>query len=143
MTASYFARLFRWHRPGTPPSIDWETTYRERGLLPVWADWVGGFGLTPDHRVVFIEHQVGAAAEPVEEPHLQYLTLFKASTKYPELRSLAPRRGPNDPTCPACAGTGTVPCPDGPAGPPEAICFCGGMGWLPEGYDRPGLQRGL
>lgn len=141
MLVSLFSRLFRWHRPGSPASIEWEGAFRERGLLPVWADWVGAFGLTPDHDVVYIEHGGRADPQPVAEPHLRHVTLFNASRRYPDLARLAPERAPEDPTCPSCGGTGVVRQLDGRPAPDNIVCFCGGMGWLPAGYDAVRPRR--
>jgi hypothetical protein len=105
--------------------------------VPVWADWVGGFGLLPDGQVVFLPHKSAAPPEAVLEPHLRHVTYLAASRRYPEFASLAPRRGPDDPTCPSCGGTGHVAMPDGTPAPPTLVCFCGGSGWLPAGYDNP------
>jgi hypothetical protein len=135
MLASFFSRLFRWHRPGSPEGVQWEQAFHDRSLVPVWADWVGGFGLTAGHEVVFIQHVSGAAPEAVEEPHLRNVTLFQASRRYPELAALAPERLPGDPTCPSCGGTGVFRRPDGRPLAENVVCFCGGMGWLPAGYD--------
>jgi len=140
--ASFFTRLFRWHRPGAPDGIDWEQSFQARGLTPVWADWVGGFGLTAAHEVVYIDHQSGATPEPVEEPHLRHVTLFTASRRFPELAGLAPERRAGDPTCPSCGGTGVFRGLDGRPAPDNVVCFCGGMGWLPAGYDAVGPSRG-
>ena len=141
MIASFFTRLFRWHRPGSPDNVEWERAFQERGLVPVWADWVGGFGLTQGGEVVFIEHQGGADPEPVQEPHLRHVTLFTASRKFQELAHLAPQRGPDDPTCPSCGGSGVYRGLDGRPAPERVVCFCGGMGWLPRGYDAVGPSR--
>ena len=142
MLASFFARLFRWHRPGSPADLEWERSFLERGLRPVWADWVGGFGLTPEHAVVYIEHHSETAPEPVEELHLRQVTLFNASRRYPELAGLAPVRSPDDPTCPHCGGSGVLRRLDGRPAPDNVVCFCGGMGWLPAGYDAAGPRPG-
>jgi hypothetical protein len=139
--ASFFTRLFRWHRPGSPDEVDWQGSFQERDLIPVWADWVGGFGLTPDHSVVFIEHGLSGVPDPVEEPHLRHITLFLASQKFPELSHLQPQRQPGDPTCPSCGGSGVYRGLDGRPAPEWAICFCGGLGWLPAGYDAVGPAR--
>ncbi len=109
--------------------------------MPVWADWVGGFGLTPKSDVVFIDHKGDGAPEPVQEAHLRYVTLFIASRKRPELAHLAPRRSPDDPTCPSCGGSGIYRGLDGKPSPEREVCFCGGMGWLPAGYDAAGPSR--
>lgn len=141
MIASFFTRLFRWHRPGSPDDLEWQRPFEERGWTPVWADWVGGFGLNTDHSVVFIEHRGNAAPEPVEEQHLRQVTLFIASRKRPDLAHLAPQRHPDDPTCPSCGGSGVYCGLDGRPAPDRAVCFCGGMGWLPAGYDATGTSR--
>lgn len=141
MLTSFFTRLFRWHRPGAPDDIKWERAFQEQGLVPVWADWVGGFGLTPDHEVVFIEHQSGSGPEPVEDPHLRHVTLFTASRKFPHLAHLAPVRRAGDPTCPSCGGSGVYRGLDGRLASDPVVCFCGGTGWLPAGYDAVGPLR--
>lgn len=138
MIASFFTRLFRWHRPGSPDNVNWQRTFEERGLLPVWADWVGGFGLTPEQNVVFIDHKGNGEPETVEEQHLRHVTFFLASRKRPELAHLVPQRSPDDPTCPSCGGSGVYRGLDGRPAPDRAVCFCGGMGWLPAGYDASG-----
>ncbi len=141
MIASFFTRLFRWHRPGSPDDINWQRSFEERGLTPVWADWVGGFGLTAGADVVFIEHEGSQEPDRVEEPHLRHITLFIASQKNPELAHLAPQRTPGDPTCPSCGGSGICRGLDGKPVPDRFLCFCGGMGWLPAGYDAVGPSR--
>jgi hypothetical protein len=139
--ASFFSRLFRWHRPGAPSDIGWEEAFRQRGLTPVWADWVGGFGLTPEREVVYIDHRSGGVVEPVEERHLCHVTLFTASRKFPELAHLAPERLPGDPTCPSCGGSGQFRGLDGRPPAENIVCFCGGLGWLPAGYDTSSPPR--
>jgi hypothetical protein len=141
LIASFFSRLFRWHRPGAPDDVDWQRILLEQGLTPVWADWVGAFGLTPASEVVFLEHRGGGAPEAVEEPHLRHVTLFLASKKVPELAHLAPVRSPGDPTCPSCNGSGVFRGLDGRPAPDRVVCFCGGMGWLPAGYDAARPSR--
>lgn len=141
MIASFFTRLFRWHRPGSPEDIEWQRGFEEKSLTPVWADWVGGFGLSPDGQVVCIQHKGDGDPEPVEDTHLRHVTLFLASQRYPDLAHLAPRRHPADPTCPSCGGSGVYRGLDGRPVPDRAVCFCGGLGWLPAGYDAAGPSQ--
>jgi hypothetical protein len=100
-------------------------------LLPLYIDWTAFFGLRGDGAIVLV-----ATEEPDEPPTVEQderlinLALYQGSLKYPYLSRLVPTREPTARDCPHCEGRGTIEL----AGvePNIVVCYCGGLGWLPE-----------
>ncbi len=110
----------------------WEAVPRARGLYPAYADWVGGFALDARGEVWFSESPAEwIAPERVKERAIRHAATGVAVRRYPELASLSPVRGPDDPICPTCKGAGRSM-----QLPPKLrywiVCECGGLGWIPH-----------
>jgi len=131
-------RLTRGRRSRSRPK--WERQAQRRGCIPVWADYVGGFALTPAHEVVFSEDYAVDAVERVTDPRLRVITFYEASRRYPALAHLRPLRRSEDRICPGCQGTGQVP-DIAPELRNQVICWCGGLGWVPAETPDPAPQR--
>ena len=58
--------------------------------------------------------------------------LFQGIKKYPELKELMPIRSENDIDCPSCKGTGILPLAKELNLVENIICWCGGLGWIPD-----------
>src|SRR5439155_10539730 len=62
------------------------------GLQPVYADWVGFFGLDDAGNPWFGEHASWRDRKPVAEPELRHVVRAVASRRYFRLRRLRPVR---------------------------------------------------
>ena len=114
---------FYWRRPH-----EWKRQARALGLQPVYADWVGFFGLDDAGNPWFAEHASWRDRKPVAEPELRHVVRAVASRRYFHLRGLRPVRTATAVTCPTCKGTGRPPLP-----PPhwQMIRYrCAGAGWV-------------
>ena len=114
---------FYWRRPH-----EWKRQARALGLQPVYADWVGFFGLDDAGNPWFAEHASWRDRKPVAEPELRHVVRAVASRRYFRLRRLRPVRTLTAITCPTCKGTGRPPLP--PEHRYRIICQCGGAGWV-------------
>jgi hypothetical protein len=97
------------------------------GALPVMMDGGGVFGLRPDGQVVSTSWDDPDQMQIESEPRIINIVHFKASQKFPSLKSLAPERTEHCKTCPHCNGSRRYPSFGG-----TIVCYCGGVGWLPE-----------
>jgi hypothetical protein len=95
--------------------------------LLLYGDMGGVIGICPDGELLLLEHDVPAmAAKPLDDPFWVRVALATGSKHYPQLRHLIPKRPVDALTCEACQGTGSM------LGFPNAICCCGGVGWIDE-----------
>ena len=131
LIADVIERL-RARSPSKGGATTWVEDTLERGLLPVYTDWERYYALTPQADAVSAES--AAWLKQVELVGLQRnAVLAQASTRYPELASLRPVRGPQDVICPWCKGAGSFTVERGPQvlSPGNVTCGCGGLGWVP------------
>ncbi len=71
------------------------------------------------------------------------IVLFQGSKKYPELAGLVPARPVGAIDCSHCHGTGVEPftakvSAEHGLNPDVFVCYCGGLGWLPEAKAQDG-----
>jgi hypothetical protein len=114
------------------PQIDLRGLAAELKVLPVLLDMGGCFGLRPNGDVVSFSWDEPHRVQVEGDQRIRNMVLFRSGLKYPRLVDLVPRRPASAPPCPHCGGSGKL------NGPPErlagsVICYCGGLGWLPEG----------
>lgn len=102
----------------------------EEGLLPLYSDMGGFYGLTRSRQIVECEWDSAEEPSIVTDPRVINLALFQGAILYPALRSLLPSRPGNAVVCETCNGTGRV---DLPQHIRNIVCYCGGAGWLPAG----------
>ncbi len=107
--------------------VTWKDHARQRGLTPVLSDWEHLYAIDPQGRPVEATYDDWRDQREVNHPRMRHTILAQAAIRYPELEHLRPVRGPGDPDCTACSGTGTRPSGS------LNICWCGGLGWLPKG----------
>jgi hypothetical protein len=112
----------------------WRELARRQGLWPVTNSFESVYAVTRDGQVVASNYDDFRERIPIEDLRERNWLLHEAATRYPELAHLEPRRGPRDPDCTDCRGTGRHP--DVPKGS-NIVCYCGGLGWLPTGYVDP------
>ena len=103
----------------------------KHSVLPLSIDWTAFFGLRADGAIVLVPTE-----EPDEPPTLEReerlvnLALYQGSLKYQYLSRLVPTRQPTARDCPHCEGRGKIELPG--IEPNIIVCYCGGLGWLPE-----------
>jgi hypothetical protein len=101
----------------------------ELNMLPMLFDMGGCYGIRPSGEIVSFSWDEPHKLDVEEDPRIQNVVLFQGTKKYPALKDLMPVRSPDSITCSHCEGTGRL------KGLPEVnhiICYCGGLGWLPE-----------
>lgn len=99
--------------------------------LPLWADWTGCILLRPTGELQFVAwahpgdaERLGAAGQ--HDLAMAHAARAVGSRRFPAVVGLAPQRTASARECPSCHGSGRVD-----AAPPNLICQCGGLGWLP------------
>jgi hypothetical protein len=137
MLASLRALLRPKSAEASPDTADYRAEYvaaaTSRGQGVVFLDWVGVWTVSAVGAVYFAERTDLADRAEVTDPREVHIARFKAAERYVDLAHLRPVRGPNDPTCPHCAGTGRIALPGGVEDRGNIWCWCGGLGWLPAG----------
>jgi hypothetical protein len=104
-------------------------------LLPVYLDWTGFVGLREDGELLFVGSDPPQDPAILEEAHFRRIALAVAAQDYPELAFLRPERPPDAVVCPSCGGAGRVVLA-GVQAPPNVLCACGGLGWVPQAEAR-------
>jgi hypothetical protein len=100
-------------------------------VLPLSIDWTAFFELRADGAIVLVPTEEPDELPTVEqEERLVNLALYQGSLKYPYLSRLVPTRQPTARDCPHCEGRGKIELPG--VEPNIIVCYCGGLGWLPE-----------
>jgi hypothetical protein len=105
-------------------------TVEEHRFLPLYVGWDAALGIVADGTFVRWNHDSVPHFELLTTPFLQRLAICQGAKLYPELRVLLPDKPDNGHTCPTCHGTGTI------SADAQAICECGGAGWLVPGEPR-------
>jgi hypothetical protein len=101
--------------------------YVRQGVLPVLGHW-DMFALNSDGEPLTSE---GGKWHLVTNSLHLHIVLAVAAHRYPLLAHLRPERGPRDPDCQDCGGTGMYPFPKSGTGLLRLVCRCGGLGWYP------------
>src|SRR5687767_11394062 len=90
---------------------EWVAAARRLGQRPVFADWVGIYTVGIDGSPYFAEYLDLRDQFAITDARERDMVWFRAAERYPDLAHLRPVRGPNDPTCSSCGGTGLAPVP--------------------------------
>jgi hypothetical protein len=110
-----------------PPNLRWQAEHvRLNQALPLYVGWTETAGIRADGSLVrWVTEDVTNTQELADATWVN-LALVQGATRYPRLRSLIPSRPSSAKTCDACDGAGRMT-----GQPPNVICCCGGIGWLP------------
>ena len=110
-----------------PAKLRWLAEYvRLNQALPLYVGWTETAGIRADGTLVrWVTDDVTNTQELADETWVN-LALVQGAARYPQLKSLIPSRPTAAKTCDACLGTGAMI-----GQPPDVICCCGGIGWLP------------
>ena len=94
--------------------------------LPVYSDMGGDLLLLPDGNVIVFGND-DKEGEPVSDSWAT-IAYLSAAKRFPELKSMVPKRPDNAEDCQACMGDGQVV-----VGSLEILCGkCSGLGWIVE-----------
>jgi hypothetical protein len=116
---------------------------RKFRVLPLLQDWSGGWAIRPDGEIITFSYDEPFDMKVEEDVHRRNMALYEGSKKYPELKELVPERPSNAVECPYCKGTGDAVDQRTKEyfqqeGKEHLLntfrCYCGGLGWIPEGY---------
>jgi hypothetical protein len=116
--------------PGSDPVLQMA---QQHGFLPLVADMGGVAGLMPDGTVVEMVWD-DERPQPVGSLRWQDVVLLVGAKRYPELLVLIPARPRGAEACANCGGTGTFMAGDKKIA--DIICSCGGLGWIPDWWER-------
>jgi hypothetical protein len=108
--------------PGGPAAS--KELARRHEVLPIILDGGGALAIDLHGQVVRVAWDDSARVFVEATAQFRNAVFVEASKRYPALASLAPQRPPDAVQCLHCAGTGVL------AVHPEAICICGGTGWI-------------
>ena len=112
--------LLRYDRVG---SDEQRTLARAMNALPVYFDFSGALGFTPDGTVLHHDLESRQTTAMTDERWI-VIAAVSAAEKYPDLREMLPDKPPTAKTCTLCSGTGRQL---------EIKAFCGncaGLGWV-------------
>jgi hypothetical protein len=104
---------------------------RRMAALPLMLDMGGCYAIRADGELLEFDWDDPDPCRPVDDPRLINVALHQGSLRYRQLRSLEPSRPTDASDCPHCRGTGTLALNSQP-GLEDLVCYCGGVGWLPN-----------
>lgn len=106
---------------------------KSQKFLPAALDSGGGFGIRPSGEIVSYTWDDLVNSITVEaDARIRNVVLFAAAKDFPRLRKYVPQRPKGAQTCPHCGGGGLVKSLPSDLRT-EVVCYCGGVGWIPEG----------
>ena len=118
---------------GSENGFDLRGLAAELNALPMFLDFGGCYAIRVDGEIVSFVWDEPYSLKPENDPRIRNLVLFQGARKYPELDELVPKRPPEAEDCSHCGGTGIEPMNEKLGFDEEMIiCYCGGLGWLPE-----------
>jgi hypothetical protein len=111
----------------SPDPLSLRKLAAEIQALPLVQDMGGCYAIRCNGDIVSFAWDSPDQIDREEDPRIRNMAIFQGSRKYPALRALIPPRPAIARTCPQCQGRGELPVPM-----TRVICYCGGLGWLPE-----------
>lgn len=115
----------------TPAPDDIRETATQLEVLPLMLDMGGCYALRSNGQVVSFLWDDLKEVRVEDDLRIRNIALFQGSKKYPELKALIPPKPGNALECHVCGGTGVVPI-SAQLGLDNLVCYCGGLGWLPQ-----------
>ncbi len=114
-------------------TIDLRKIASELNVLPIYPDWSGAFGIRPNGEFFSFSYEKPYEIKTAYNQREINSVLFQAVKNYSELQELMPVRTPDSIECPDCDGTGNYKkFADHEVLSKTVVCFCGGLGWLPN-----------
>ena len=130
--ASIFEKLRESYAIGQDSKMGHAQNFVERNsLVPLMYDMSGFFAINATGTILAFSFDDLDHPTPVVESRLVNTILKQGSRTFPELDGLLPRRPDNSKDCSYCLGTGVAPAAR-LLNEPNIVCFCGGLGWIPE-----------
>lgn len=116
--------------------IDLKKFAAELNVLPLSINFSTCYAINPDGEIAVLDfngENIYTFLEFERDPCIRSLVLCQGAKRFPDLSELMPVR-PNDAIdCKNCEGTGIEPINKKLGYDTERIvCYCGGLGWLPE-----------
>lgn len=93
--------------------------------------WELGAGFVLNEKGIVLQYDGGDKLAVCADLRTANVALMSAARFVPELTSFIKRPAATT-VCPCCLGSGRAP--NAPVTPLESfVCFCGGLGWIPDG----------
>jgi hypothetical protein len=99
--------------------------------LPLLLDMGGCYGIRPNGDIICFSYDNEFESYIETDQRIHNIALYQGIIKYPELKELLPVRPPNAKQCEYCKGSGLSEPKNDPVYK-SIICYCGGLGWIPE-----------
>jgi len=103
--------------------------------LPLTLDFGGFCGLQADGTFVEVLWDSPGEVRALGSARIRDIALKVGSERYPVLATLLPARPAEAHVCPHCGGSGIHPLAAA-AKVDNLVCWCGGLGWIPEEWDE-------
>lgn len=104
------------------------------GMLPLMSDFGGFCGISPEGNFVAVMWDSPEEPQEIKSARTRDIALHLGCARYPVLASLLPRRPEDARLCPECGGSGRHPLAV-TANAANVLCWCGGLGWIPESWN--------
>lgn len=121
------------------PPLDLSRLARDLNLLPMMLNFGGCYGIRPNGDILSFLWDEPNNLRLEKDPRIRNIVLFQGSKKYPDLAGLVPVRPVGAADCSHCHGTGVEAfSAEHGLNPDVFVCYCGGIGWLPEAEAQDG-----
>jgi hypothetical protein len=110
--------------------VDLRKIAKEANILPLYVSMSGFYAVNDKGELLTFTFD--RLAEPIIESdkRISNTVFFHGSQTYPELIPLVPIKPVDGRECPYCFGTGIAP--NQPPRVNNLVCYCGGLGWIPN-----------